>query len=184
MIAIRIAAYALLGAAVATAALYGFQLYILRAAHADLSGVGLTTLLVEVMDLPLYAIFGAVVGALLAPFPARGWGLVVRLLTWTAAGLLAGLAAPFVRFALGLDHIPTAAEVTRGLLLDPKFLVAGGAVGLVLAWVEGGLEWLQTARLRRRLERGGGGPVNDVDAALKAYWKERADAYLASRDHR
>ncbi len=184
MIAIRIAAYALLAAAVAAAALYGFQLYILHAAHADLSGVGLRTLLVEVMDLPLYALFGAVVGALLAPFPARGRGLVLRLLAWTAVGLVAGLAAPLVRFALSLDHVPTAVEAARGLRLDPKFLVAGTAVGLVLAWVEGGLEWLQTARLRRRLEHGGSGPVNDVDAALKAYWRERADTYLAGRERR
>ncbi|MCU0934678.1 MAG: hypothetical protein MUF66_01095 [Gammaproteobacteria bacterium] len=184
MIALRLAAYALLAAAVAAAALYGFQLYILQAARADLSGVSLRTLLVEVMDLPLYAAFGALLGAVLAPFPGRGRGLAVRLLVWTAVGLAAGLAAPLVRFALGLDHVPTAAEAARGLIVDPKFLVAGGAVGLVLAWVERALEWVQTARLRRRLERAGGGPLNDVDAALKTYWRERADAYLAGREQR
>ena len=185
MIAIRIVVYAIVGAVLAAAVLYGFQLYILHAAHASLAGVGLRTLLIDVMDLPTYAAFGGVLGALLAPFPGRDRSPVVRLLAWTGVGILAGLAGSFVRLIRDLGHIPTMSEVTTQFTVDPKFLIAGTAVGLLLSWVETGVQWVQHARLRRRLARSSGGSLNDVDAALKAYWRQRADAYLAERgDHR
>jgi len=109
----------------------------------------------------------------------------VRLLAWTGVGILAGLAGSFVRLIRDLGHIPTMSEVTHQFTVDPKFLIAGTAVGLLLSWVETGVQWVQHARLRRRLARSSGGSLNDVDAALKAYWRQRADSYLAERgDHR
>jgi hypothetical protein len=184
MIFVRILAYAALGAVVAAAVLIGLQYYILTTAHADLSEVGLRTLLVDVMDAPRYAGLGAVLGAVLAPFPWRGRNPVARLLAWTTAGLLAGLVAPTVQTALELDHLPTFAEALARLALDAKALIAGTATGLVLSWVETAVEAIARARLRRRIARGESGELNDVDAALKAFWRERAEVYLASRERR
>lgn len=184
MTVLRIVAYAILGGLVTAAVLAGLQLYIFNLAHADIAAIPLPTLLVEQMELPRYALMGTVLGLLVAPFPGRTRHPVVRLLGWTSAGVLVGLASPLVRHLLGLHHLPTVDEVAGHFAVDPRALVGGAAAGFVLSWVETIAEAFQRWRVRRRAAPTRAGGLNDVDATLKAYWRDRADAYLAHREHR
>jgi hypothetical protein len=181
MVVVRLALFAVLGALFAAGALYGFQLYVWKLGNVDLSGVGLTELMTRWMRLPEFAAFGAVVGLLLAPFPGRGLHPFWRLIGWTVAGSVLGLAVPTLRALVALGHLPTTAEAVARLTFDPKYLIAGAAVGLALSWVETGRELLEHTRLRRRLAHVGTNPLNDPDAAIKEYWRERAESYLAHR---
>lgn len=182
MVILRLLAFSVLGGALAAGALFALQLYVLHVARVDLTTVGLTTLLVDVMDLPAYAALGAVLGALLAPFPGRGRAPLWRLLGWTLAGATAGLAAPTAARLLDLGHVPTVAELAGSLVLDPKHVIAGAVVGLGLSWVEIGREVVERARLRRRFGPTAGDDLHDPDAVIKDYWRERAESYLARRE--
>jgi hypothetical protein len=182
--AVRIVAYAMLGAILATIVLVGVNLYIFRAAGIDLSGTRLDTLLLEVMGLPVYLPLGVVTGALLAPFPARDAHPVARLLIWTGFGALFGLVTPVFRLIFDLGGIPTVSELTTRLSVDPKAIIVGATVGLVLSWIEMGAQACCKARDRRRqaAAAAAAGQGSDVDATLKSFWRERAEAYLANRE--
>lgn len=184
MMVLRIVAYAALGAAIAAAVLAGFQLYIFQLSGVDPARVPLATLLVEVMQLPRYGLLGAILGAVVAPFPARERHPAVRLLSWTTLGVLVGLAVPFARTLLALQHVPTFSDAVSHFALDPRALIGGAAAGFLLSWVETLAETVQ--HWRRARQRGRAEPrwANDVDATLKAYWRDRAETYLAHREHR
>jgi hypothetical protein len=182
MVILRLLAFSVLGGALAAGALFALQLYVLRVARVDLTAVSLATLLVDVMDLPAYAVFGAVLGALLAPFPGRGRPPLWRLLAWTLAGATAGLAAPTAARLLDLGHIPTVAELAARVALDLKYVIAGAVVGLGLSWIETAREAVERARLRRRFGPTAGDDLHDPDAVIKDYWRERAESYLARRE--
>jgi hypothetical protein len=180
MVLLLVLLSALLGAVAAGLAVFGYQLHVLSADGADPFALGAGALLVDVMSLPGHAGLGALTGALLAPLPGSTsgpvWGFVWR----CAAGILIGLGASFVAASVAAGHLLSVPELVRSFVPDARHLLAGAAAGLMLALAH--LVQVHVRRRRRRLREREMGEIHDVDAELKEFWRDRADAYLAQRD--
>ncbi len=179
----RLAIYALSGAAVGALIMFGYHYYVLAAAGADPFSISAYGLLVEVMELPGYAVFGAVVGAVVAPFPGRGSPALWRIAGWTGAGALAAALVSYVRLVKSMGSVPSFSETLAGYAMDHKYLWTGLGTGAALALFESAYQaWVW--RNRWRTAGANAAEPNDVDAVLKDFWRERADSYLQSRQQR
>ena len=161
----RLLWFPLLGALVAVLVMAGVQLMLLGGAGG--AGEALPwPVLLEAMDLLRYAVLGALVGAVFAPWGSRVDRPVTGALRWLlAAPLVAGL-APLVDLAARLGHVPALAELAAGYAVRTGDGIAAFAAALACA----GGELAGVVAARRRLRR---------EARIHVAADSRADAVLA-----
>lgn len=180
MILARILLFALTGALGGATVAGLYQALGLVAAGADLGAVRLAPLLLEVMRLTDHALFGAGVGALFAPFAPPIDKAVVGALRWFGFALGGVLALPLVHLTVAAGRLPGFSDLLRDYHLGGAQLAAALGMALLCATTE--LVYTR-ARARRYLrQRGIHAGDNDVDETLKAFWRERAENYLAGRN--
>lgn len=183
MVIMRILLLALAGACGAALAAFVAQLLLLRGAGADPLGLDPASLVLEVMELHRHALLGAVVGALLAPFPARPDGRLAAVLRWFAAGALVVLVWPLaVRLGLG-GGLPTVTELAAGYRFPTGLIPAALGAAMACAPLDLLLSWKQHRRRLAAYRRNEMGGDNRVDETLKEFWQDRAERYLAEKGH-
>lgn len=124
MVVMRVLLLAIAGACGAALTAFVGQLLLLRSAGAEPLGLDPASLVLEVMELHRHALLGAVVGALLGPFPARQDRHLMAVLRWLVAGALVVLAWPLAMLLSHGGGLPTVTELAAGYRFEAGLIPA------------------------------------------------------------
>ncbi len=170
--------YLVLGALLGGASAFGIQYAILQAAGALPHGLPLARLAFDVMDVPRYAVYGALLVVFVSTMSRHWHGLPLRCAGWLASVTLAGIATGLLPLWLALGRWPTLVEALPALTPANRYLLVGLVTAGVFIVVETALQPRRPRR--RRLADDDEVPV-DFDRVANAGMSARADAWLAAR---
>lgn len=181
MIGRRMLLYAMLGALIAAAGMYAYQLVILHSAGADLGAVGMKTLLIDVMAVHKYALFGAVVCAAVVPLSLTWYTMLGRMLGWLLVSTLLAIVAPLTVIVVKQGGLPPFSEIFWIFTPANKYLL----VALLTAPIFAVGETVSAMRRVRRRNLPSRDEDIDIDykddEIIKDARRRRAERYLAQR---
>ncbi len=178
---IRVLLLSFLGGLIAALTMFSVQFYALTSGGADLTSVTLPTLLFRVMEIQYYGIFGAVIGAFVAPFPPEKGNLISCIFWWTITGMVVGSLTPSF-LTIEFTHFPKAAELYQQITFEWRYFLTGALVGLILGIIQIAYIYFSSAgssTINRDIKVDS---FTNVDTIVKNYWSDRADDYLTNRE--
>ncbi len=178
---LRFVVFAVLGALLSSLGIFVYLIIPLLATNAQPFSIGIVPLLFEVMKLHYYALFGAVVGSLVAPFPPRPGAPFTPLLWWTVIGFAVGLLVQGVIMITLQKTVPDAPiPIVLSLLLS-KFTIAGIGIGFLLSVIQTVRTWLFEPEATPSANDLNPILGHDADSIIKEYWHDKADGYLRDK---
>lgn len=180
--ALRIVLFALAGAALAAMIAGAYQWWMLVDAGHEPSRIALRALLIDVMDVPYYALCGAITAALGATYSAARLTAFGCMLYWLVLGACSAIAITVGAFGLRVGRLPQASELWPLPGLGMQFLlialITGAALGLLQLAMRASRAWLAMRRARRAAQAR---EFADFDAVAGVEMRRRAEEYLAER---
>jgi hypothetical protein len=181
MMAGRMLLYGVLGALLAAVAMYACQLFILSDAGADLRMVDLKTLLVDVMALHKYALFGAALCAAVAPLSLTWYTMFGRILGWLLLAVLLAIVVPLAVIVLQQGGLPPFREVFGIFTPANKYLLLAVLTAPLFAIGETISGIRRVTRDPLRTLDDGGDSEYKADELIKDARRQRAERNLAQR---
>ncbi len=177
---IRLLVFSAMGASVSGVLMFCYLSYILISNNTDPFSLKLTTLLFEIMGIQYHLLFGAIIGALVAPFPPKIDNLRSCVLVWTLIGFSVGLLTPFTVNVIR-GHFPTVNELAAYFSFDWLFVITGLSIGLILGLIQIGYTRIKYSRALRHERDRNYDSYSKADDILSDFWSNRADEYLTKR---
>jgi len=181
MVFIRYFLYFLGGAVLAATSMFAYLMYVLVAGGGDPQAVGFSVLLLEVMELHKFALFGgflALFGSLLYD---KWYVFYVRYPGWLFVGAFAGFTVPWLAGVFETGRIPTASELYLVLNFGNRYLVSGLIVGFIMASLETIHALFAGRRETEALQKEEISYMPDPEELIREERRRIADEYLAKR---
>ncbi|MCP4040365.1 MAG: hypothetical protein GY731_00205 [Gammaproteobacteria bacterium] len=177
---IRLVVFFIIGALVSGVLMFCYLSYILISNNTDPFSLKLTTLLFEIMGIQYHLLFGAIIGALVAPFPPKIDNLRHCVLVWSLVGFSVGLLTPFTVNVIR-GHFPTVSELAAYFSFNWLFVLSGCSIGLILGLLQISYTHIKYSRELRRERELSYESLSKADDILSNFWSNRADEYLTKR---